>query len=94
MINNYKEVFSFTDDSKSKKEGKDQELIQVSLQIFYQYGYSVILFCLFYSRIQAAFQSKKGLYFPRGFYWDLPVYSQIQKAQAVSQKKAIKSLVL
>ena len=25
---------------------------------------TVILFCLFYSRIQAASQSKKGLYFP------------------------------
>ena len=27
-------------------------------------GYPVILFCLFYNQIQAASQSKKGLYFP------------------------------
>ena len=51
---------------------------------------TVILFCLFYSRIQAASQSKKGLSFPN--FWRcfsqpedfIGIYSQIQKAQAVS----------
>ena len=57
----------------------------------------MILFCIFYSRIQAASQSKKGLYFSNfrdffptgGFYWDL---FQIQKACRLYPKMAIKSL--
>ena len=51
----------------------------------------VILFCLFYSRIQAASQSKIDLYFPNfgDFFPQLDdfigIYSKIQKTQAVSR---------
>ena len=58
----------------------------------------MILFCLFYSQIQAASQSKKGLYFPNFGDFSQPedfigIYSIIQKEKAVSKKKAIKSLL-
>ena len=49
----------------------------------------VFLFCLFYSRIQAASQSIRGLYFPifdTVFFPNLRIYFKIWKAQAVSQR--------
>ena len=51
----------------------------------------VILFCLFYSRIQAASHSRKERYFPKlgVLYWDLFPNS---KGTGCIPKKAIKSL--
>ena len=56
----------------------------------------MILPCLFYSKIQAASRpvfSQFWRFFPQPGEF-IATYSQIQKAQSVSQKKAIASLIL